>query len=53
MPMVTVVAIVADGMTVEEIVADFPELEPADIKAASLCAAEAVRECALPLTPTS
>jgi uncharacterized protein (DUF433 family) len=53
MPVATVVAMVADGMTVEEILADFPELEPEDVRAALLYAAEAVRERALPLTPTS
>ena len=52
MPVATVVAMVADGMTVEEILADFPELEPEDIRVALLYAAEAVRERALPLTPT-
>lgn len=34
MPVGTVVAMVADGMTVEEILADFPDLEPEDIRAA-------------------
>jgi uncharacterized protein (DUF433 family) len=53
MPVATVVAMVADGMTVEEILADFPELEAEDIRVALLYAAEAVRERALPLTPTS
>jgi len=51
MPVATVVAMVADGMTVDEILADFPELEPEDIRVALLYAAEAER--ALPLTPTS
>ena len=31
MPVATVVAMVAEGLTVEEIVADFPYLEPEDI----------------------
>jgi uncharacterized protein (DUF433 family) len=53
MPVATVVAMVADGMSVDEILADFPELEAEDIRAALLYAAEAVRERALPLTPTS
>jgi uncharacterized protein (DUF433 family) len=53
MPVATVVAMVADGMTVEEILADFPDLEAGDIRVALLYAAEAVRERALPLTPTS
>ena len=34
MPVATVVAMVADGMTVEEILSDFPDLEPEDIRAA-------------------
>jgi uncharacterized protein (DUF433 family) len=53
MPVATVVAMVADGMSVDEILADFPELEAEDIRVALLYAAEAVRERALPLTPTS
>jgi uncharacterized protein (DUF433 family) len=53
MPVATVVAMVADGMAVDEILADFPDLEAEDIRAALLYAAEAVRERALPLTPTS
>jgi hypothetical protein len=42
---------VADGMTVEEILADFPYLEPDDITEALRYAAEAVRERELPLRP--
>jgi uncharacterized protein (DUF433 family) len=53
MPVATVVAMVADGMTTDEIVAEFPQLEPEDVRVALLYAAEAVRERALPLTPTS
>jgi uncharacterized protein (DUF433 family) len=34
----------ADGMTVDEIVADLPDLEPADVVEALRFAAEAVRE---------
>lgn len=49
MPVATVVAMVADGMTVEEIVADFPDLEPEDVRAALHFAAEAMRERTLPL----
>lgn len=48
-PVATVVGMVADGMTVEEIVADFPYLEPADVAEALRYAAEAVRERELPL----
>jgi uncharacterized protein (DUF433 family) len=53
MPVATVVAMVADGMTVDEILADFPYLEAEDIKAALHFAAEALLERTLPLTPTS
>lgn len=52
MPVATVVAMVADGMTVDEILTDFPDLEAEDVRAALHYAAEAVRERALPLTPT-
>jgi uncharacterized protein (DUF433 family) len=50
-PVATVVGMVADGMTVEEILADFPYLEPDDISEALRDAAEAVRERELPLRP--
>lgn len=53
MPVATVVAMVADGMTVEEILADFPNLEPEDIQVALHFAAEALLERALPLTPST
>ena len=53
MPVATIVAMVADGMATDEILADFPDLEAEDIRVALLYAAEAVRERALPLTPTS
>ncbi len=53
MPVGTVVAMVADGMTVEEILSDFPDLEPEDIRSALHFAAEAVLEQTLPLTPSS
>ena len=53
MPVGTVVAMVADGMTVEEILSDFPDLELEDIRAALHFAAEAVLEQTLPLTPSS
>lgn len=43
-PVATVVAMVADGMTVDEIVRDLPDLEPADVGEALRYAAEAVRE---------
>ena len=40
-PVTTVVAMVADGMTVEEILNDLPELEPKDITEALRYPAEA------------
>ncbi len=49
MPVATVVAMVADGMTTEEILDDFPELEAEDVAEALRYAAEAVRERQLPL----
>lgn len=50
-PVATVVGMVADGMTTEEILSDFPYLEDEDITAALRYAAEAVRERELPLRP--
>jgi uncharacterized protein (DUF433 family) len=44
-----VVAIVADGMTEEEILKSFPDLEHADIREALHYAAEAVQERELPM----
>jgi len=48
-PVATVVAMVADGMAPEDILAAYPDLEPDDIRAALRYAAEAVRERELPL----
>ena len=48
-PVATVVAMVADGMTTEQIVAELPPLEAEDIAEALRYAAEAVRERELPL----
>jgi uncharacterized protein (DUF433 family) len=45
----TVVAMVADGMTTAEILADLPELEAEDVAQARRYAAAAVRERELPL----
>jgi len=50
-PVATVVAMVAEGMSEEEILAAYPDLEPEDIKEALRYAAEAVRERELPLVP--
>jgi uncharacterized protein (DUF433 family) len=49
MPVATVVAMVADGMTSEQIVDEFPELEAEDVAEALRYAAEALRERQLPL----
>lgn len=48
-PVATVVGMVAEGMTEAEILADYPTLEPEDIKEALRFAAQAVSERALPL----
>jgi uncharacterized protein (DUF433 family) len=48
-PVATVVGMVADGMTEEEILKAFPDLEGEDIVEALRYAAEAVRERELPL----
>lgn len=49
MPVASVVAMVADGMTVDEILVEHPDLERPDIAEALRYAAEAVRERELPL----
>lgn len=51
-PVATVVAMVADGMTTDEILAEHPDLTREDIHEALLYAAEAVRERELPLRHT-
>lgn len=48
-PVATVVAMVADGMTVDEILIDLPDLEAEDVAEALRYAAEAVRERELPI----
>jgi uncharacterized protein (DUF433 family) len=48
-PVSTVVGMVADGMTEDEILKAFPDLEREDIREALQYAAEAVRERELPL----
>jgi uncharacterized protein (DUF433 family) len=48
-PVAAVVDMVADGMTKEEILEAFPDLEAEDIPEALRYAAEAVRERELPL----
>jgi uncharacterized protein (DUF433 family) len=51
-PVATVVGMVADGMTVGEILAAYPDLETDDVGEALRFAAEAVRERTLPLART-
>jgi uncharacterized protein (DUF433 family) len=48
-PVATVVAMLADGMSEAEILAAYPDLERGDISEALQYAAEAVRERELPL----
>ena len=48
-PVATVVEMVAEGMTTEEILAAYPDLEREDVAEALRYAAEAVRERELPL----
>lgn len=48
-PVATVVGMVAEGLTVEQILADYPSLEAGDINEAPQYAAAAVRERELPL----
>jgi uncharacterized protein (DUF433 family) len=48
-PVATVVSMVADGMSDQEILAAYPDLEAEDIREAVRYAAEAVRERELPL----
>jgi len=48
-PVASVVGMLAEGMTAEEILADYPDLEAGDIRQALEYAAEAVRERELPL----
>jgi uncharacterized protein (DUF433 family) len=46
----TVVGMFAEGMSADEIVAELPPLEPADISAALRYAADAVADREIPLT---
>lgn len=52
-PVATVVSMVADGMTHDEILLAYPDLEVGDIREALTFAAEAVRERELPLVPST
>lgn len=52
-PVATVVAMVADGMSTDQIIAELPDLTLEDVREALLYAAEAVRERELPLRPSA
>ena len=52
-PVSTVVGMVADGMSAEEVLAAYPDLEGEDVAAALRFAAAAVRERQIPLLPAS
>ncbi len=51
-PVATVVEMIADGMSEEEILKAYPDLELEDIRQALSYAAEAVKERELPLVTT-
>lgn len=53
LPVATVVGMLADGMTTEEILSAYPDLEGEDIREAMRFAAEAVRERELPLAASA
>ena len=48
-PVATVVSLVAEGQTTDDILALYPDLEAEDVRQALLFAAEAVRERVLPV----
>jgi uncharacterized protein (DUF433 family) len=52
-PVATVVSMVADGMSADEIVEDLPDLTREDVAEALRFAAETVRERQLPLRPSA
>ncbi|MFT4227185.1 DUF433 domain-containing protein [Micropruina sp.] len=49
MPVATIINMVADGRTVEQILSDFPELEAEDLKQALQFAAATLNERQVPL----
>lgn len=51
-PVATIVSMVAEGVTAEEILADFPQLTAEDVADSLRFAAAAVDERTLPLNPT-
>ncbi len=52
-PVVTVAGMVAEGMTDDEILKAYTDLELEDLREALKYAAEAIQECELPLSPKS
>lgn len=48
-PIATVLAMFADAMTVDEVIADYPQPAPEDVLAALRCAAAVVDERELPV----
>jgi uncharacterized protein (DUF433 family) len=50
-PVATVVGMIADGMSVDEVVTELPDLDRDDVRESLRFAAEAVRERQLPLVP--
>lgn len=52
-PVATIVSMVADGMSPEEICQDLPDLTPEDVAEALRYAAETMRERTLPLRPSA
>ena len=52
-PVATVVSMIADGMTADEVIADLPDLTREDVAEALRYAAEAVRERQIPLRPSA
>lgn len=52
-PVATVLGMLADGMSTEEILGAYPDLEAEDVREAMRYAAEAVRERELPLAASA
>ncbi|GAB3199940.1 DUF433 domain-containing protein [Nocardioides hungaricus] len=52
-PVATVVGLVAQGLSVDEILTDYPQLSAPDVRAALEFAAEAVSERQVPLRTTA
>lgn len=52
-PVATVVGMLADGMSIDEVLAAYPDLEGEDVREAMRYAAEAVQERELPLAASA